>query len=231
MPRPRRGANGTLEYLLRAYTGPRCDVRPVGLVIPVAVRPVRASPPMPHHTGHCGDIPALLGRTETRHHHNDHCATYGSPVNGTLEPAHYGGRSTNRYTATLEAAPVRAQDTPRRLNGSGIRQDGRQLRSTVRHTSTRREIVWHACKLLPPWPIKGGAAPSRGDTGRRIAITHTLFVFSTILALASSTPLGLGGLAFSPASLVATPLRAPLCKQYSAPSTLLLDVRPRPEPG
>jgi hypothetical protein len=131
----------------------------VGLVIPVAVRPVRASPPMPHHTGHCGDIPALLGRTETRHHHNDHCATYGSPVNGTLEPAHYGGRSTNRYTATLEAAPVRAQDTPRRLNGSGIRQDGRQLRSTVRHTSTRREIVWHACKLLPPWPIKGGAAP------------------------------------------------------------------------
>jgi hypothetical protein len=21
------------------------------------------------------------------------------------------------------------------------------------------EIVWHACKLLPPWPIKGGAVP------------------------------------------------------------------------
>jgi hypothetical protein len=181
------------------------------------------------HPRHCRTTPGTVART--RHSHNDHCATYGSPVNGTLEPAHYGGRSTNRYTATLEAAPVRAQDIPRRLNGSGIRQDGRQLRSTVRHTSTRREIVWHACKLLPPWPIKGGAAPSRGDTGRRIAITHTLFVFSTILALASSTPLGLGGLAFSPASLVATPLRAPLCKQYSAPSTLLLDVRPRPEPG
>jgi hypothetical protein len=64
----------------------------------------------------------------TRHRHNGHRATYGSPVNGTLEPAHYGVRSTNRYTATLEAAPVRAQDTPRRLNGSGIRQDDRQLR-------------------------------------------------------------------------------------------------------
>jgi hypothetical protein len=53
---------------------------------------------------------------------------------------------------------------PRRLNRSGIRQDDRQLRSTARHTFTRREIVRHACKLLPPWPIKGGAAPQpRGD--------------------------------------------------------------------
>jgi hypothetical protein len=81
------------------------------------------------------------------------------PVNGTLELAPHSGRSTNRYTATLEAAPVRAQDTPRRLIRSGIRQDGRQLRSTVCHTSTHREIVRHACKLLTPWPIKGGAAP------------------------------------------------------------------------
>jgi hypothetical protein len=68
-------------------------------------------------------------------------------------------QSTNRYTANLEAIPIRAQDAPRRLNRSGIRQDGCQLRSTVRHTSTRREIVRHACKLLFPWPIKGGAAP------------------------------------------------------------------------
>jgi hypothetical protein len=140
-------------------------------------------------------------------------------------------QSTNRYTAALEAAPVRTQDAPRRLSRSGIRQDGRQLHSTVCHTSTRREIVRHACKLLPPWPIKGGAAPSRGDRGRRTAITHTLASFSTILALASIKPLGLGGHASSPASLVATPLRAPRCEQYSAPSTPLLDVRPRPEPG
>jgi hypothetical protein len=78
-------------------------------------------------------------------------------------------QSTNRYIAALEATPMRAQDAPRRLNGSGIRQDDRQLRSTVRHTSTRREIVWHACKLLPPWPIKGGAAPQprRRDDGQQ----------------------------------------------------------------
>jgi hypothetical protein len=107
------------------------------------------------------------------------------PVNDTLEPAHYSGRMTNRYAATLEAAPVRAQDAPRRLNRSRIRRDGRQLRGTARHTSTRRGIVRHACKLLPPWPIKGGAVPSRGDTRRRTAVTLTLSAFSTILALAS----------------------------------------------
>jgi hypothetical protein len=162
--RPRRGAGGTLEYLLRAYAGPRRDVRPAGSVIPVAVSPVRPSPPLPHHAGHCGDIPALLGRTGTRRRHNSHCATYGFFVN-----------------ATLEAAPVRAQDTPRRLNRSGIRQDGRQLRSTVRHTSTRREIVRHACKLLPPWPIKGGAAPQpRGHRTTDSDHSHTLCLLHDI---------------------------------------------------
>jgi hypothetical protein len=74
-------------------------------------------------------------------------------------------QSTNRYTAALEAAPVRAQDAPRCLNKSRIRQDGRQLRSTVRHTSTRLEIVQRACKLLPPWPIKGGAVPQQWEGG------------------------------------------------------------------
>jgi hypothetical protein len=129
----------------------------VGSVIPVAVSPVRPSPPQPHYAGHCGNIPTLLGRTGTRHLHNGHCATYGL-LNGTLELAHHGGQSTNYCAAALEAAPVRAQDAPRHLNGSGIHQDARQLRSTVRHIATRIEIVQRACKPLPPWPIKEGAA-------------------------------------------------------------------------
>jgi hypothetical protein len=233
-PRPRRGAGGTLEYLLRAYVGPHRDVKPAGSVIPVAVSPVRPSPSLPHHPGRCGDIATLLGCTGTRHRHNGHCVTYGLPVNGTLELAHHGGRLTNYCAVALEVAPVRAQDAPRRHNGSEIPQDGRQLRSTIRHSATRIEIVRRACKMLPPWPIKGGAAPQpqgRKNTGRRTAVTHTLSAFPTILALASIKPLGLGGHASSPASLVATPLRAPRCEQYSAPSTPLLDVRPQPEPG
>jgi hypothetical protein len=110
------------------------------------------------------------------------------PRNPPITP--HGGRSTNHYATALEAAPVRAQDAPRRVNRSGIRQDARQLRGTVCHTSTHREIVRHACKRLPPWPIKGGAAPSRGEPGQRIAITQTLSAFSTILALASITTSG-----------------------------------------
>jgi hypothetical protein len=141
------GADDTIEYLLRAYAGPRRDVRPAGSVIPVAVSPVRPCPPLPHHARRCGNIPALLGRTGTRHRHNSHCATYGLPVNGTLELAHHGGQSTNYYAASLETAPVRAQDAPRHLNGSRIRQDGRQLLSTVHHTATCIEIVQRACKL------------------------------------------------------------------------------------
>jgi hypothetical protein len=149
----------------RDYTGPHRDVRPAGAVLPVAVNPVRPSPPLPHHAEHCDDIPMLLECTGTRRRHDRHCAVYGPPVDDTLESARGGGPTTNHYVATLEAAPVRAQDMPRRLDWSRIRQDGRQLRGTTHHASTRRKIVWHACKLLPPWPIKGGAVPHRRGQG------------------------------------------------------------------
>jgi hypothetical protein len=81
------------------------------------------------------------------------------PVDSTLESAHGNGRTTNHCAATLETAPVRAQDAPRRLNRSRIRQDDHQLHGTARHASIRRRIVRHACKLPPPWPIKGGVVP------------------------------------------------------------------------
>jgi hypothetical protein len=90
--------------------------------------------------------------------------------------------------------------------------------------------VWHACKLLPPWPIKGGAVPQPQGTGRRIAITYTLSAFTTILALASINTSG----TWRP-GLLSRHACSPLyehhsAKQYSALSTPLLDVRPRPEP-
>jgi hypothetical protein len=62
----------------------------------------------------------LLERAGTRRRHDGHCATYAPPVNGTLESTHYGGRTTNRYVATLEAAPVPAQDAPRRPGWGGF---------------------------------------------------------------------------------------------------------------
>jgi hypothetical protein len=151
---------------------------------------VRPSPPLLLHAGHYGDIPTLLGRVQDKTSPQWPLCHVRAPVNGTLESAHYGGQSTNRYIATLEAAPVRAQDAPRCLNRSRILQDGRQLYGAARHTSTHRETVRHACKLLSPWPIKGGAVPQPRGTGRRSAITHTLSAFSTILALASISTSG-----------------------------------------
>jgi hypothetical protein len=126
---------------------------------------VRPSPPLRHHARHCDDIPMLLECMGTRRRHDRHCTAYGRPVDSTLEPARGSGRTTNHYAATREAAPVQARDAPRRLNWSRICQDGRRLRGTARHASSRRKIVRHACKLLPPWPIKGGAVPSHRGEG------------------------------------------------------------------
>jgi hypothetical protein len=94
-PSPRRGADSTLECLFRECAGPCRDVGPAGAVIPVAVSPVRPSPLLLHHAGHCDDIPTLLGRTETRRRHDGYCATYG-PSSTTLSnrPTTEAGRPT-----------------------------------------------------------------------------------------------------------------------------------------
>jgi hypothetical protein len=175
--------------------------------------------------------PMLLERTGTGRRRACHCASYEPPLTAPSNRPAGGGRTANLYTTTPKAAPVRAQDAPRHPNRSKIRQDGRQLHGTTRHASTHRRIVRHACKLLPPWPIKGEAVPQPQGTRRRIAITHTLPAFATILALASINTSG----TWRP-GLLSTTLVAPLyehhgAKQYSAPSTPLLDVRPRLKPG
>jgi hypothetical protein len=141
------------------------------------------------------------------------------------------GRTANLYTTTIEAAPVQAQDAPRRPDWSKIRQDGRQLRGTARHASIRRRIVRHACKLPSPWPIKGRAIPAAGDDNDGSRSHARLPPSSRYWHLPQSIPLGLGGPTSSPATLVATLYEHHGATQYSAPSTPLLDVRPRLEPG
>jgi hypothetical protein len=60
-PSPRRGGGETLECFSRDYTGLRRDVRPAGAVFPVAVNPVRPSPPLQRQAGHCDDIHDAVG--------------------------------------------------------------------------------------------------------------------------------------------------------------------------
>jgi ribonuclease HI len=63
-----------------------------------------------------------------------------------------GGRTANLYATTLEAAPVRAHDSPRHPNRSEIRQTAIYSMALYAMPLHVGEIVWHTCKLLPPWP-------------------------------------------------------------------------------
>jgi hypothetical protein len=93
------GAGSTLECLFFAYAGPCRDVGPAGSVIPVAVNPVRPSPPLPHHAGHCDDIPTLLARAGTRRRHNGYCATYAPPL-PSAAPSNRPTTTASQPTAT-----------------------------------------------------------------------------------------------------------------------------------
>jgi hypothetical protein len=130
------------------------------------------------HPRHCSatagtatTFPTLLERTGTGRRHANHYTSYRSPLTAPSNRPVGGGRTASLYATTLEVAPVRAHDTPRRPNRSKILQDGRQLCGTTRHASTRRRIVWHTCKLLSPWPIKGRAIPQ--PQGRTTDSDHT----------------------------------------------------------
>jgi hypothetical protein len=142
------------KYSFYVYTGLRRDVRPAGTVFSVAISPVQPSPPLQRHysatPGTAVPSPTLLRRAGTGHRQARHCASYDLPSTPPSSQPAGNGRTSNLYATTLEVAPVRAQDSPRRPNGSKIRRDDRQLRGTARHAFTHRRIVRHACKLLSP---------------------------------------------------------------------------------
>jgi hypothetical protein len=64
--------------------------------------------------------PTLLERMGTGRRHARHCASYGPPLTAPSSRPASSGRTANLYATTLEVAPVRAQDTPRRPNKSQI---------------------------------------------------------------------------------------------------------------
>jgi hypothetical protein len=77
--------------------------------------------------------------------------------------------------------------------------------------------VWHACKLLPPWPIKGKAVPQPQGGRGRTAITHALSAFTTIMALASINTSGTWRTGLLSRHACSPPLRAPRCKAIQCP--------------
>jgi hypothetical protein len=93
--------------------GQRRDVGPAGPVTSVAIGPVRPSPPSPtpslplhHHPRRCGSVRRRDAATPAT------VPPYGL-MSTTPSSPHTGGRRTrDLYTATLEAAPGRAQEVP-----------------------------------------------------------------------------------------------------------------------
>jgi hypothetical protein len=130
------------------------------------------------------------------------------------------------HSATLEVAPERAQDSPRRSARSEIRQDDQQLHDTAHHTAIRSlELCDTIVNRLPLAYKRRRRSPGRRGTTNSRVLTH--FPPSPrYWHSASIKPQGPGGLTSSPATLV-----APLCKhnnatQYNTLSAPLLDVRP-----
>jgi hypothetical protein len=129
------------KYFSHVYTGLHHDVRPAGTVFSVSISPVWPSPPLQRHCnaapGTAAPSPTLLRRTGTGHRHARHCASYGLPSTAPSSRPTGSGRTSTLYATTLEAAPVREWNSPRRPARGGIRQDNRLLHGVVRHASTR----------------------------------------------------------------------------------------------
>jgi hypothetical protein len=87
------------------------------------------------HAVHCYNYSDAIEHAGTGRRHACYCTDYGASSTAPSSPPE--GAPVNHYASILEVAPVQAQDTPRHRNWSKIRQDGRQLRGTVHHTSTR----------------------------------------------------------------------------------------------
>jgi hypothetical protein len=132
-----RALEGKTNNYATLVPGQRRDVGPTGPVTSVAIGPVRPSPPsltpsrpLHHHPQRCGSVRRRDDATAAT------VPLYGLTSTRPPNP-HTGGRRTgDPYAATLEAAPGRAQDAPRRPARSKIRQVGRLLRDAVHHTST-----------------------------------------------------------------------------------------------
>jgi hypothetical protein len=138
-----------------------------------------------HHPGHFITIPGTLGTCGDRTPPRQLLCLVRPHVSGTLEPS--------QRVATEQATPTLPPSKPlldEHMTRCDAPPDARFARTAVYSTMLYTmalhvdEIVRHACKLLPPWPIKGGGRPPAAGGGRT-AHTCTLSAFTKILALAS----------------------------------------------
>jgi hypothetical protein len=99
------------ECFFYDYTGLHRDVRPAGTVFSVAISPMRPSPPLQRHAGHCDDIPDAVEAREDGTSPRPPLCLVRPPVDGTLEPAR--GRRP-------DSQPLRHHPRSRSCTGTGL---------------------------------------------------------------------------------------------------------------
>jgi hypothetical protein len=122
----------------------------------------------------CATIPVTAMPSRPLHHHTQRCGARGDrtpprqplcfvrpPVN-TLEPTR-GRRPDERPLRhhPRSRSCMGRHDAPPEAGFARTTVYSMALPAMPLHVG---KIVWHTCKLLPPWPIKGGAVPQpQGD--------------------------------------------------------------------
>jgi hypothetical protein len=119
--------------------------------------------------------PTLWKRTGIGRHHDHRCTSYGLSLTPPSSRPADDGRTVNHYAITLEAAPVRAQDSPRRPAGARFARTTVNSATLLAMPSHVGKIVRYTCKLLSHWPIKGGAIPQPQGDSRDDRHTYTPF--------------------------------------------------------
>jgi hypothetical protein len=184
-PRPRRGVGRTLEPSSRDSAGSNSDVRPAGAPSPSLFghpRPCCA-------TLHTATTAPTLLSTRGR----DAATPATAPCTDRCQRLPRA-RSKTPWSTTTPLPSKPPLFGHRTRHDGNIRQDGRQLFSIVRHTATRKKIVWHACKSHSPWPIKGRRSPPhrRGSDNGQQSLTRSP-LSPRYWHSPQSNPLGLGG--------------------------------------
>jgi hypothetical protein len=157
---PSKKDGGTLEGMTRNYSTPARD----GTVTSGQWERSLPSSALCDHPGHCTTTPDAVEHAAMGHRHASHFALYGLTAMSPRIPTR---TALERATSTappskllLETHKTRHDATP----------EARFARTTVYSVALYAmplhvgKIVWHTCKLLLPWPIKGEAVPQPRGT-------------------------------------------------------------------
>jgi hypothetical protein len=128
------------DHLLHACRGRRRDVRPAGCVSPVTSGLVRPFLPLYRHPRHCNVIPSTAGTQVDGTSPRPPLCGLRTSVSPALEPMYEHQPNKSSSTATLEAAPGRAQDSP-----------GRPLEARFVRTTVDSTTLW---AMLPHVPLR-----------------------------------------------------------------------------